>query len=67
MKEEPQGLWRAALSRKDASESLSISTRTLDRLVTRGKIRSIKVGERTVIPKAEILRYINEEMEAQRG
>jgi len=59
---------RLAYSRLDASRALSISTRTLDRLVSEGKIKKIKLyNRRTVFLKTELERYLESEMEAQHG
>ena len=56
-----------AFSRNDASEYLSLSVRTFDRLVSDGKIRTIKVGTRSLVLETELLRFLNQEMEAQHG
>ena len=42
------------LSRKDAAEAISVSLRKLDYLVANAVLKAIKLGKRTLIPRAEL-------------
>ena len=56
-----------ALDRFSAANALSISVRTLDRLISDGKIKKIKSRGKTIIPTIELQRYLESEMEEQNG
>ena len=53
-----------ALSKRDAAKSLSLSIASIDRMLSRGAIRARKIGGRTLIPKSEIERILNEAPDA---
>ena len=50
---------RAAWSIKDGAHRIGVGRSTIYKLASEGKIRLIKVGGRTLIPDAEIIRLIN--------
>lgn len=45
------------LSRRQAAQSLSISLRTLDYLIARGKLTMRRIGRRVLIEPAELERF----------
>lgn len=53
------------LSTTDAAFVLSISERTLDKLLQRGAVRCIHVGARKLIPRVAIEAYIAEQLQTQ--
>ena len=54
------GVQKLAVTRQEAAEMLSICSKTLDRLVSDGAIRSIKVGRRRIFPVEGILVWLQE-------
>ena len=42
----------------EAAEQLSISTRVLDRLISDGKIETVKIGRRRLVPDDALDAYI---------
>jgi excisionase family DNA binding protein len=42
------------MSRQDAATDLGISERALDRLIARGKLRSMPVGRRVLVSRADV-------------
>jgi excisionase family DNA binding protein len=54
-----------ALRRKDAARALGLSTRTLDRAISRGDLVAKKYGSRTLVPRAEIERYLEMMLQAR--
>lgn len=46
----------------DACHRLGVSRTTLYELIGNGEIRSFKVGARTLIPEAELRRFVAEKM-----
>ncbi len=42
--------------KKDAAEFLATSVRTVERLIARRQLKSVKIGSRTYIPDAEVRR-----------
>lgn len=51
---------RAAYTIPEAAEQLTISRASLYRLIDRGEIRRVKIGQRSVIPADEINRLLAE-------
>lgn len=49
-----------ALSPRQAARSLGVSPQTLYNLLNAGRIRSVKVGRRRLIPVAELARFLQE-------
>lgn len=49
---------RRALSREEAAQALTISTRTLDRLIRAGRLAIVKVGARVLVPTSEVDRFL---------
>lgn len=45
----------------EACTRLSITRPTLEKLVTRGEIRRVKIGRAVRIPESEIVRFIRDE------
>ena len=62
----PNGDQIKCLSRADAAELLSISSRTLyERTAPRGPIAAVRFGRRVLYPVHEIDRYITEQIASQ--
>lgn len=51
----------------DACQRLGISRSTLYELIASGEIRSFKVGARTLIPEAELRKFIASKMQSPSG
>lgn len=49
---------RLTLTRPEAARALGCSTRTLDRLISFGAIRSIRLLRRRVVPVADLRRLV---------
>jgi excisionase family DNA binding protein len=45
------------VGRGQAAEALDLSLRGIDYLISRGKLRAIRVGRRVLIPRIEIERF----------
>jgi excisionase family DNA binding protein len=45
------------IGREQAAEALDLSLRGIDYLISRGKLRAIRVGRRVLIPRTEIERF----------
>jgi excisionase family DNA binding protein len=45
-------------SRQEAAAALSISVRTLQRLISGGRMRAKRVGRRTLIPHTELEKFL---------
>ncbi len=56
---------RLCLSPTDAAKALGIGRSTLFDLLARGEIKARKLGTRTLIPAAELSRYVERLPEAQ--
>jgi excisionase family DNA binding protein len=50
---------KLAYSVPDAAKELSVSKETVWRLVKRGELRTLKIGHRTIIRRAEIVAYLD--------
>ena len=48
------------LSVDEASRVLAVSTFTVRRLVKNGKLRSVRVGKRLLLPETEVARVVSE-------
>lgn len=48
---------RLLYTKKESAYQLSISLRSISYLITKGQIRTRKIGGRTLIPRAELLRF----------
>lgn len=48
---------RLLYDRKHAAEQLSISVRTLDRLLAEGKFNTHRIGKKRLIPRGELVRF----------
>jgi excisionase family DNA binding protein len=46
-------------TRADSARSLSISVRKLDELIAEKRIRIVKIGRRTLVTTAELLKFAN--------
>ena len=55
----------AALSPDLAAAYLGLGRTTTYRLIKEGRLRSIKVGRRRLVPAEEITRFLADEIEAQ--
>lgn len=49
---------RRAYTREEAAQALTISTRTLDRLIRGGRLAVVKIGARILIPATEVDRLL---------
>lgn len=49
-----------AFSRREAADTLRVSLRTLDSLLSQKKLRGSRIGRRIVIPRAEIERILRQ-------
>ncbi|MGF7180413.1 helix-turn-helix domain-containing protein [Tunturiibacter psychrotolerans] len=49
---------RLLYSRKEASYQLSISVRSIDYLITEGRLHTRKIGGRILVPHEELLRFV---------
>jgi len=49
-----------ALPRADAARAIGVSTRSLDRLIQAGAIRTVPAFRRRLIPRDELQRFLNE-------
>lgn len=49
---------RKLYSKADAAEQLSISERVLDRLIVDGRIETVKIGRRRLVPDEALDDYI---------
>jgi excisionase family DNA binding protein len=47
-------------SRKGAATQLSVSARTVDYWISKGRLKAIKLGKRVVIPGTELVRVLKE-------
>lgn len=56
---------RAALTRKDAADYLSISLRTLDAMIDNQTIPSIKIGASRRLLRADLDAYLQAQRDAQ--
>lgn len=56
---------RAALTRKDAADYLSLSLRTLDDMLADGTIPSLKIGASRRILRADLDAYLQQQRDAQ--
>jgi excisionase family DNA binding protein len=59
-----QANMQGTLTRVEAAKYLSISERYLDKLIASGEIRRVKLGAKTVLPVAELERFIESKLEA---
>lgn len=50
---------RRGLSVREAAQYLGIGTTSLYKLIRQGRVRIIKLGSRTIVPRAEIERVLN--------
>ena len=50
---------KLALTVEEAAEALTVSTRTVERLIAKGELPSRKIGARRVIPLAALNEYLN--------
>ncbi len=50
-----------AFSRREAADTLRISLRSLDYLLSQGKLRGRRIGRRIVIPRAEIEKLLRQD------
>jgi excisionase family DNA binding protein len=46
------------LSEKEAARRLGVSLSTVRRLRARGELRSVRIGERVVVPSSEVARLL---------
>lgn len=53
---------QACLSIAQAGDALSVSRTTIYKLMDSGQIRSLKIGDRRVIPSEEIRRFVEDRM-----
>jgi excisionase family DNA binding protein len=51
---------KLALSIVEAATALSVSAKTIHRLIRRNRIHSVKIGKRRVVPVAELERLLSE-------
>ncbi len=49
---------RKLYSKPDAAEQLSVSTKTLERLIRDGQIDSVKIGRSRLIPEVALDEYV---------
>jgi excisionase family DNA binding protein len=49
---------RLAYSKKEAATATSISVRSIDYLISKGKLRAVKIGRRVVIPARDLEKLI---------
>jgi excisionase family DNA binding protein len=49
---------RLAYSKKEAAAATSISVRSIDYLISNGKLRAVKIGRRIVIPARDLEKLI---------
>jgi len=56
-----------AFSRREAADALRVSLRTLDYLLSQGKLRGRRIGRRLVIPRAEIERLLRQDTPVVQG
>jgi len=64
MKELPRAI--GALSRIEAAQYLSISTRLLDDLLTQGIIPKIKIGRKTLVRICDLDAFLASKLEGQK-
>jgi excisionase family DNA binding protein len=57
---ESHGVQKLAVTRDEAARMLSVCSKTLDRFVSDGAIRSIKVGRRRIFPMEGIFIWLQE-------
>jgi len=48
-------------SRRRAADALSLSLRSIDHLVAQGRIKTLKVGRKTMITRDEVTRFASTE------
>ena len=53
-----------AIRRKEAAIELGLSITTIDRAIKRGDLRAKKYGSRVLVPRTEIVRYLEKLLEA---
>ena len=46
------------LKRDEAAEALSLSVKTLDRLIKAGLLQAIRMGRRVAVPVSSVERYV---------
>jgi len=51
-----------AMSPRDAARAIGISRSTLYRLIQQGRVRTVKIGRRTLVPTSALAELINEEV-----
>jgi len=51
-----------AMSPRDAARAIGISRSTLYRLIQKGRIRTVKIGRRTLVPTSALAELIGEEV-----
>lgn len=51
---------RLALEKAEAGRVLSVSSKTIERLIASGKLRAQRIGRRVVIPVAELNKLLAE-------
>jgi excisionase family DNA binding protein len=49
---------RLAYSKKEAAAATSISVRSIDYLISKGKLKAVKIGRRIVIPARDLEKLI---------
>lgn len=60
-------LEQMAFSRREAADALRVSLRTLDYLLSQGKLRGRRIGRRVVIPRAEIEKLLRQDTPIVQG
>ena len=48
-----------AFTRRTAADALGVSLRTIDALLATGALRARRIGRRVLIPKTELMRFLN--------
>jgi len=51
-----------AMSPRDAARAIGISRSTLYRLIQQGRVRTVKIGRRTLVPTSALAELINEDL-----
>ena len=51
-----------AMSPRDAARAIGISRSSLYRLIKQGRIRTVKLGSRTLVPTSALAELINEDL-----
>lgn len=56
-----------AFSRREAADALRVSLRTLDYLLTQGKLHGRRIGRRIVIPRSEVEKLLRRDTPIVQG